>query len=423
MSGFSCRGPARFLLLAFLVLWVLILAYILTDSEARSSLTSQDFNLSSFSHNVFGKIKSVFNGTRFRFEPEKSPIIWARRDPAFAKLASSSLVHVALTTSGASLGGAIATINSVHLNTRRAVRFHIFAPDRGDVIQHLSNWITKTHLREIDYEIIPFNESLVPSFVTSSSSSSSSASSPPPPPDSHPPLHPESSPPMTFARFFAPTILRQRPGGSEIRRLIHLDDDVILQGDIFHLANLTFGEKQKAAFANDCTGRPKHSLRSHLVSAFVNLAHQAVLKLKIPPQTCAMNTGVYVVDVDDWIDRDVTRRLLAWLAANHDSKGDIFDHQREIGHAGPPLMLEYFDKYLELAPMWHVRGLGDPSGQRHSSHFLEKAHLLHYSGPVKPWGRLGEAMGQAIWDTYYLPDPWRQFKVLRKAKSKSTRLD
>ena len=62
---------------------------------------------------------------------------------------------------------------------------------------------------------------------------------------------------MTFARFFAPTILRQRPGGSEIRRLIHLDDDVILQGDIFHLANLTFGEKQKAAFANDCTGRPK----------------------------------------------------------------------------------------------------------------------------------------------------------------------
>ena len=53
----------------------------------------------------------------------------------------------------------------------------------------------------------------------------------------------------------------------------------------------------------------------------------------------------------------------------------------------------------------------------------EKAHLLHYSGPVKPWGRLGEAMGQTIWDTYYLPDPWRQFKVLRKAKSKSTRLD
>ena len=118
-------------------------------------------------------------------------------------------------------------------------------------------------------------------------------------------------------------------------------------------------------------------------------------------------------------------------------------------------MLEYYDKYLELDPMWHVRGLsdvvvtsrptplyietlfnlhlhltyitnsglGDPSGERRSPHFLDNAHLLHFSGPVKPWERLGEAMGQAIWNTYYLPDPWRQFKVLRKAKSKSTRLD
>lgn len=418
MSALSCRGPARFLLLAFLLLWVLILAYILTDAEARSSLASKDFNLSSFSHEVIGKIKKVFNGSRFRFEPEKLPIIWSRVDPAFTKLASSSIIHVSLTTSAASLGGAIAAINSVHLNTRHAVRFHIFAPDSGDVIQHLSNWILQTHLREIDFEIIPFNESVVPSFV-------SSAASPPPRAGARaPPPHPESSySPMTFARFFTPSLLRLRPGGSEIRRLIHLDDDVILQGDLFHLANLTFKEKQKAAFANDCTGRPKHSVRSHLLSAFVNFANRAVQKLRISSQICAMNTGVYVVDVDDWVDRDVTKRLLAWLAANSESQGDIFDHQRERGHAGPPLMLEYYDKYLELDPMWHVRGLGDPSGERRSPHFLDNAHLLHFSGPVKPWERLGEAMGQAIWNTYYLPDPWRQFKVLRKAKSKSTRLD
>jgi len=410
MVALTCRGPARLLLLAFLLLWVLILAYLLTDTEARSSLSYPNFNLSSFSNQVIGKIKNVLNGSRFRFEPEKFPIVLSHRDPSFAKLSPSEIIHVQLTTSGPSLGGAIAALNSVHLNTRHAVRFHIFAPDEGDVIQHLSNWITQTHLREIDFEIIPFNQSLVPSSASSSA---------------HPraPRPELASSPMNFARFFTPSLLRLRPAGSEIHRLIHIDDDVIVQGDVVHLWNLTFNVKQKAAFANDCNGQPKHSLHSHLLSAFVNLASKAVKKLNIPPKTCAMNSGVYIVDMDDWVARGVTKRLLGWLHANSEAKGDIFDHQREIGHSGPPLMLEYFDKYLALDPMWHVQGLGDPTGERHSPHYLQKAHLLHYSGPVKPWGRIGETMGQSIWDMYYLPDPWRQFKVLRKPKSKSTRLD
>ena len=81
------------------------------------------------------------------------PIVWSHRDPAFAQIAPSEIIHVELTTSAETVGGAIAAINSVHLNTRHAVRFHIFAPDDGDLIQHLSNWITTTHLKEIDYEV------------------------------------------------------------------------------------------------------------------------------------------------------------------------------------------------------------------------------------------------------------------------------
>ena len=86
-------------------------------------------------------------------------------------------------------------------------------------------------------------------------------------------------------------------------------------------------------------------------------------------------------------------------------------------------MLVFHDKYRELDPMWHVQGLGEPAAERHSKQYLEKAHLLHWSGLVKPWGRIDESMGKSIWDTYYLPDPWQQFKVLRKAVSKSARHD
>ena len=86
-------------------------------------------------------------------------------------------------------------------------------------------------------------------------------------------------------------------------------------------------------------------------------------------------------------------------------------------------MLVFHDKYRELDPLWHVQGLGNPAGERHSLHYLEKAHLLHWSGVSKPWGRIDDAMGKSIWDTYFLPDPWHQFKVLRKAVSKSMRFD
>ena len=77
-----------------------------------------------------------------------------------------------------------------------------------------------------------------------------------------------------------------------------------------------------------------------------------------------MNTGVYVVDLFYWIKHNITEQLERWYAhgkcvsraslpcwkwpeaevilflfvfrvtLNTESKGDLFDHQREIGYAG-----------------------------------------------------------------------------------------
>jgi hypothetical protein len=101
----------------------------------------------------------------------------------------------------------------------------------------------------------------------------------------------------------------------------------------------------------------------------------------------------------------------------------LFNQQRAVGYSGPPMMLVFHDKYREIDPLWHVRGLGETAGERYSKSFLENANLLHWSGVNKPWGRIEAAMGRDVWDTYYLPDPWHRFKVIRKAKSKSSRLD
>jgi len=390
-----------------LVLCLLFLASLVTQNQSSTSFTS----FSNLSIQVIGKIKDVLNGTRFRNWPEKVPIVWRHLGP------SMPLVEIALTTSATSLGGAVATINSVHLNTKHPVRFHIFVPANDeDGIHHLANWMSETHLRDIDYEIYPFDTSKIePRLVTSKTVS----------------RHELASSAMNFARYYVPSILAKMAAANDAtvsgRRLIHLDDDVIVQGDIFDLWNQTFDSNTWTAFANDCTGQPKHSLHHHFLSAYVNFADPRIKALKISPGKCAMNTGVYVYDLNRWLASNITGQLDYWWSENQKSNGNLFNggvgNEGSAGYSGPPLMLIFHSNYTEIDPMWHVRGLGELNWQRLSQHFLEKARLLHWSGPEKPWGRIDADRGRDIWDTYYVHDPWGQFKVIRKPRARSSRIE
>ena len=46
----------------------------------------------------------------------------------------------------------------------------------------------------------------------------------------------------------------------------------------------------------------------------------------------------------------------------------------------------------------------------YSDAFIEKAKLLHWTGPHKPWHNDG-ALYQEVWDDYFIPDPTRKFKM------------
>ena len=111
----------------------------------------------------------------------------------------------------------------------------------GVLTPEFSSWFRNFNVNSKSFQqIIPFNTSVVVPRAPSSSRA-----------------RPELDSPMNFARFYTPFLLRQRLGGSEIGRLVHLDDDVILQSDVVHLWNQTIDHKHWAAFSNDCRGQPK----------------------------------------------------------------------------------------------------------------------------------------------------------------------
>lgn len=49
---------------------------------------------------------------------------------------------------------------------------------------------------------------------------------------------------------------------------------------------------------------------------YVNLSNNRIKLLGIEPTECSFNTGVYVFDVDQWRERNITSQLEYWMNLN-----------------------------------------------------------------------------------------------------------
>lgn len=69
------------------------------------------------------------------------------------------VIHVLTGASHDRIIGLVALINSIHRNTRAAVKYHILTDREGAV--HLEKWIALTELRSVDRDIVVFNASWI----------------------------------------------------------------------------------------------------------------------------------------------------------------------------------------------------------------------------------------------------------------------
>ncbi|MBN3295275.1 GL8D2 protein, partial [Amia calva] len=286
------------------------------------------------------------------------------------------------------MGGTIAAINSLYSNTEANLFFYIIT--LRDSVQHIRQWIEKSKLKEINYQVLEFNPMILKGKVRLDSS------------------RPELLHPLNFVRFYLPLLIVKH------KKVIYLDDDVIVQGDIQDLYNTELKPGHAAAFAADCDLPSTHEMVRSVgmqttYMGFLDYRKQEVRDLGISPTTCSFNPGVIVADISEWKRQKITKQLEKWMQQN--VKDNLYSSAMAGGVATPPLLIVFYQKYSSIDPMWHIRHLGWSPDTRYSDHFLQEAHLLHWNGRFKPWDY--PCVHMELWERWYIPDPTGKFTLVR----------
>ncbi|XP_006630699.2 glycosyltransferase 8 domain-containing protein 1 isoform X1 [Lepisosteus oculatus] len=299
-------------------------------------------------------------------------------------------IPVVITAVEERLGALIAAMNSIYSNSKSNIVFHIVT--MNDTVDHLKAWLSKTALKAVKYKMLPFDSRILEGKVSKN------------------PQETEAVKPLTFARFYLPVFV------PDAEKAIYMDDDVIVQGDIEELYNTPLKAGHAAAFSDDCDStaakgivRGAGSQKNYI--GFLDFKKESIRKLGMRANTCSFNPGVFVANLTEWKQQNITKQLEKWMELN------VVEHLYSRTLAGsittPPLLIVFYKQHSSIDPMWHVRHLGlVGAGNRYSSQFIKAAKLLHWNGHYKPWGR-ASAFSE-IWDKWYLPDPMGNFHPIRR---------
>lgn len=164
---------------------------------------------------------------------------------------------------------------------------------------------------------------------------------------------------------------------TSLNRVIYLDCDVICTGELRPLWQL--GDAVPVLGATlDRTGARWKPL------------------LGLAPEAPYFNSGVLIVNLDGWRQRDVARRIIDWIAANP-AKATLADQDAINACLG--------DEIMPLPDCWNLQ-IGKDSGALPRER-LNEAVLLHYTGGQKPWRFRFDGLGADIFLRHKRRSPWR----------------
>ncbi|KAI3732552.1 hypothetical protein L1987_63758 [Smallanthus sonchifolius] len=147
-----------------------------------------------------------------------------------------------------------------------------------------------------------------------------------------------------------------------LKKVILLDDDIVVQRDLSALWNLDLNEKVIGAvqFCKVKLGAIKNYLGKETYDA----------------NSCTWMSGINVVDLVRWRERDVTRTYQSLV-------------QRQLTETTTlgATMLTFQGLLYALDDTWVLSGLGHNYGITNEA--ISKAAVLHFNGNMKPWLELG----------------------------------
>ncbi|KAL1775231.1 glycosyltransferase 8 domain-containing protein 2 [Sigmodon hispidus] len=284
------------------------------------------------------------------------------------------------------MGAAMAAINSIYSNTDANIVFYVVG--LRNTLSRIRKWIEHSKLREINFKIVEFNPVVLKGKIRPDSS------------------RPELLQPLNFVRFYLPLLIHQH------EKVIYLDDDVIVQGDIQELYDTTLALGHAAAFSDDCD-LPSAQDNNRIVGlqttymGYLDYRKKTIKDLGISPSTCSFNPGVIVANMTEWKHQRITKQLEKWMQKNVEE--NLYSSSLGGGVATSPMLIVFHGKYSTINPLWHIRHLGWNPDTRYSEHFLQEAKLLHWNGRHKPWDF--PSVHNDLWESWFVPDPAGIFKL------------
>jgi lipopolysaccharide biosynthesis glycosyltransferase len=114
-----------------------------------------------------------------------------------------------------------------------------------------------------------------------------------------------------------------------------------------------------------------------------------VLKSRSRELSISFNAGVFVVDLDRWRSRELTKQVRKLTLRNR--KEQIYAYGSQ-----PPLVLTIGDKFEHMSPAWNVK-----VNKLNHGHFNGNACLWHWSGKRKPWNTSNDPdIHNELWQRY-----------------------
>ena len=153
-------------------------------------------------------------------------------------------------------------------------------------------------------------------------------------------------------------------------RILYLDADLTIHGNVGVLFGLDMGDFVLAAV-------PSGRVWLDRADAERERAHVHFQKLGMTPPYRFFNSGVMLIDPDNWTKERISERAIAFLKQNPD-----------LCHLPDEDALNAVvdGRLHELSPIWNTRA-DQPERLQHS---CLMPVIIHYAGVNKPWRRFGE---------------------------------
>lgn len=153
----------------------------------------------------------------------------------------------------------------------------------------------------------------------------------------------------------------------EYEKILFLEVDQIVQHDLSRLWEMIIREDVKLGAVRTLDGQTGDYIKTS--------DHYFI---EDNPMASYYNTGVFLFDTEHWIANGLEARCLKYVKKQQQSEGQTY-----MFYAQGAINCALHDQITDLDPVFNWTGLGWRDGI--PSHLLEKASILHWNGPSKPW--------------------------------------